>query len=587
MKKKQIWTLEHDEQEGQVVFLRSHLGRYLASDKDGKITCGAEKPDPECRFLIVPQSDGRWALQSEPYLRYFGGSADYLSCFAQAIGEQELWAVHLALHPQASLLSVARKRYAHLSASDGEISVDSNIPWGVDSLVTLVYLDGKYSLKTCDSRFLSNDGKLVKENSNATSFTLELKSGKLAFKDCDGKYLTPMGPTGTLKSGRCSKPGKDELFDLEESHPQVVFQAANKRFVSVKQGVSISANQDAETDMETFQMEIDKESKKSMFRTNGGSYWTLVTHGEIQSTATEVEVNTMFDIEWRGQRVALKASNGKYVCTKKNGQLSAVSDTVGDGELFLMKLINRPMLILSGENGFVCHHKNSNTLNANRSVYDIFSLIFNDGAYNVKSVNGKFWYVSSSGLVCSDGEKPEDFFLEFPEHGRIAIKCSSGKYLRGDQGGANRSSVIPSFTENMSSLSEAERHLLGLHKVVVIMLPLSLVLLVFGWIFGLVSSLASSPKLLAGSASYFLFCSLFTLTGVSIYIKYSNLAMEEFERIVSPENFPNVDASFGWSLAAAWLSYSLEVATGLLLMLAARISQMKGHYDSGVSIAIL
>ncbi|XP_040919416.1 fascin-2a [Toxotes jaculatrix] len=435
MKKKQIWTLEQDEQDGQVVFLRSHLGRYLASDKDGKITCGAEKPDTDCRFLIVPQSDGRWALQSEPYLRYFGGSADYLSCFAQVIGEQELWAVHLALHPQASLLSVARKRYAHLSASDGEISVDSNIPWGVDSLVTLVYQDGKYSLKTCDSRFLSNDGKLVKENTNTTSFTLELKSGKLAFKDCDGKYLTPVGPTGTLRSGRCSKPGKDELFDLEESHPQVVFQAANKRFVSVKQGVSISANQDVETDMETFQMEIDKESKKSMFRTNGGSYWTLVSHGEIQSTATEVEVNTMFDIEWRGQRVALKASNGKYVCTKKNGQLSAVSDTVGDDELLLMKLINRPMLILRGETGFVCHHKNSNTLDANRSVYDIFSLIFNDGAYNVKSVNGKFWYVSSSGLVCSDGEKPEDFFLEFLEHGRIAIKGSNGKYLRGDQGG--------------------------------------------------------------------------------------------------------------------------------------------------------
>lgn len=435
MKKKQIWTLEQDEQDGQVVFLRSHLGRYLGSDKDGKISCGEEKPDADCRFLIVPQSDGRWALQSEPYQRYFGGSADYLSCFSQAIGEQELWAVHLALHPQASLLSVARKRYAHLSSTDGEISVDSNIPWGVDSLVTLVYVDGKYSLKTCDSRFLSNDGKLVKESSNSTSFTLELKSGKLAFKDSEGKYLSPVGPTGTLRSGRCSKPSKDELFDLEESHPQVVFQAANKRYVSVKQGVSISANQDAETDMETFQMEIDKKTKKAMFRTNGGSYWTLVSHGEIQSTASEVEVTTMFDIEWNGKRVALKASNGKFICAKKNGQLSAVSDTVGDDELFLMKLINRPILILRGENGFVCHHKNSNTLDANRSIYDIFSLLFNDGAYHIKSASGKYWYISSNGLVCSDGEKSEDFFLEFVEHGRLAIKGSNGKYLRGDQGG--------------------------------------------------------------------------------------------------------------------------------------------------------
>lgn len=40
--------------------------------------------------------------------------------------------------------------------------------------------------------------------------------------------------------------------------------------------------------------------------------------------------NTMFDIVWLGQRVALKASNGKYVCTKKNGQLAAVSDSIGE-----------------------------------------------------------------------------------------------------------------------------------------------------------------------------------------------------------------------------------------------------------------
>lgn len=49
--------------------------------------------------------------------------------------------------------------------------------------------------------------------------------------------------------------------------------------------------------------------------------------------------------------------------------------------------------------------------------------------------NEKFWHVSSSGLVCSDGEKPEEFFLEFLEHGRVAIKGSNGQYLRGDKGG--------------------------------------------------------------------------------------------------------------------------------------------------------
>lgn len=53
-------------------------------------------------------------------------------------------------------------------------------------------------------------------------------------------------------------------------------------------GVSLAANQEDETDTETFQMEIDKETRKCTFRTSQGNYWALVTHGGIQSTATEV-----------------------------------------------------------------------------------------------------------------------------------------------------------------------------------------------------------------------------------------------------------------------------------------------------------
>lgn len=37
--------------------------------------------------------------------------------------------------------------------------------------------------------------------------------------------------------------------------------------------------------------------------------------------------------------------------------------------------------------------------------------------------------------MCTDGDKPEDFFFEFVEYGRVGIKGQNGKYLRGDQGG--------------------------------------------------------------------------------------------------------------------------------------------------------
>lgn len=42
-----------------------------------------------------------------------------------------------------------------------------------------------------------------------------------------------------------------------------------------------------------------------------------------------------------------------------------------------------------------------------------------------------------------------------------------------------------------------------MHRAVVVMLPLSLVLLSFGGICGLVSALARSPVLLTGTACYF------------------------------------------------------------------------------------
>lgn len=55
------------------------------------------------------------------------------------------------------------------------------------------------------------------------------------------------------------------------------------------------------------------------------------------------------------------------------------------------------MLILRGENGFIRHHRKSNTLDASRSIYDIFSLQFSNGAYHIK---GLLMASSDDVIVC-------------------------------------------------------------------------------------------------------------------------------------------------------------------------------------------
>ncbi|XP_056221303.1 transmembrane protein 235 [Seriola aureovittata] len=140
-----------------------------------------------------------------------------------------------------------------------------------------------------------------------------------------------------------------------------------------------------------------------------------------------------------------------------------------------------------------------------------------------------------------------------------------------NEGGKMHAASIDSFKADYSRYTETEVHMLNMHSAIVVVLPLSLVLLLFGGICGLVSSLARSPVLLTSTASYFFICSLLTLCGVSLYIIYSYQALVETERLVGPEGLAHVHTSFGWSLGMAWLSYGLELLTGVLLLVAAKM----------------
>ncbi|XP_053903552.1 transmembrane protein 235 [Malaclemys terrapin pileata] len=135
--------------------------------------------------------------------------------------------------------------------------------------------------------------------------------------------------------------------------------------------------------------------------------------------------------------------------------------------------------------------------------------------------------------------------------------------------------LINPFGSETQEVPASLQHLICMHRAFVVMLPLSLVLLVFGWICGVVSSLAQSCQLLLFTGCYFLLGGLLTLTGISVYISYSGAAFAETVRMYNQQHFDHVRVSFGWSMALAWLSFSSEVLAGSLLLLAARLLSLQ------------
>ena len=111
---------------------------------------------------------------------------------------------------------------------------------------------------------------------------------------------------------------------------------------------------------------------------------------------------TLFEFEWlEDGSIAMKASNGNYVTARMNGSLYAVSSAVTDKERFVMRLVNRPILVLKGDHGFVgLKNSKSARVECNKSVYDAIYLEYNeDGTYSFKNASdtndlvGKYHFI--------------------------------------------------------------------------------------------------------------------------------------------------------------------------------------------------
>lgn len=94
-----------------IIYLKSHLGRYLSVDSFGNVLCESEERDAGSRFQISIADDnsGRWALKNEQRGYFLGGTPEKLTCTAKAPGREEFWSVHLAARPQVSALKFTQR----------------------------------------------------------------------------------------------------------------------------------------------------------------------------------------------------------------------------------------------------------------------------------------------------------------------------------------------------------------------------------------------------------------------------------------------------------------------------------------------
>ncbi|XP_014213718.1 protein singed-like [Copidosoma floridanum] len=217
-------------------------------------------------------------------------------------------------------------------------------------------------------------------------------------------------------------------------------------WTSKQKSVDVTANQDEISGHETFQLEFNRATKRWYVRTMQDRYWSLESGGGIQAAEHKRSSNALFDMIWQQEdgTVALRANNGRYVATKRSGHLYANADDINavdnDASKYYFYLMNRPVLVLRCEQGFVGPKSAAGPkLECNKAAYETIRVERCErGVVRFKGQNGKYWHVDSEGVTVDSDAPGCGFYLELREPSRLAIKCTDGRYLAAGKNGALR-----------------------------------------------------------------------------------------------------------------------------------------------------
>jgi len=268
-------------------------------------------------------------------------------------------------------------------------------------------------------------------------FLLGFHDDQVSFCSEDGRYLSPLGARGTLKVNK-DRVTKEELFTMQQSQPQFTIRDVTRNMqVSIRNGQECKADQKPNdvTDFERFQLELDDEGKVHLM-TNKLKYLTARADGCIGADVSTKSSATQFTVIWNGPQVQFQyEQNGRILIVKPNGSLFAAGDGSENNSRFEFDIINRPTILLRGQYGFVGLKGPSGRVDCNRARGDVFYLEVKNGAYRLKTLEGKYWTVDQDG-VAAIGSGPTDFYFEFARPSQVLIKhAETGKYLEGEQNG--------------------------------------------------------------------------------------------------------------------------------------------------------